>query len=190
MPDAERSALHVLAAEQDPPRPVSRPRQDTPCPPSGALRELVSHLDPYPATLTDETWTVLHHNEALDAWSGGWYTAADAAGRHIVAYLFSQSAEVFLPDVHTIRWASIARLRYQYTRNLSPRFRRIIDRLIARSPEAAELWARHEVAFAPHEDAVRLRADRGIVDAHVLFTTLSPRLWSFTMVLPPGIRPP
>jgi transcriptional regulator with XRE-family HTH domain len=190
MPDAERSALHVLAAEQDPPRPVSHPRQDTPCPPSAALRELVSHLDPYPAALTDETWTVLHHNESLDAWSGGWHTAADAADRHLVAYLFSKNAEAFHPDVHTIRRASIARLRYQYTRNLSPRFRSIISRLTARSPEAADLWARHEVAFAPHEEVVRLRADCGIVDAHVLFTPLSPRLWSFTMVLPPGIRPP
>jgi transcriptional regulator with XRE-family HTH domain len=190
MPDAERSALHVLAAEQDPPRPVSRPTQSTPARPSGALRELVSHLDPYPAALTDETWTVLHHNESLDAWSGGWYTAANAADRHLVAYLFSDSAEAFFPDVHAIRRAGIARLRYQYTRNLSPRFRRIINRLTAASPEAADLWARHEVAFAPHEDVVRLRADRGIVDAHVLFTPLSPRLWSFTMVLPPGIRPP
>jgi len=42
----------------------------------------------------------------------------------------------------------------------------------------------------PHEYAVRLRANRGIVDAHVLFTPLSPRLWSFTMVLPPDIRLP
>jgi len=190
MPDAERSALHVLAAEQDPPRLVSLPRQDPPSPPSAALRALVSHLDPYPAALTDETWTVLHHNEALDAWSGGWYTAADAADRHLVAYLFSENAEVFRPDVHTTRRASIARLRYQYTRNLSPRFRGIISRLTARSPEAADLWARHEVAFAPHEDVVRLRADRGMIDAHVLFTPLSPRLWSFTMVLPPGVRPP
>jgi hypothetical protein len=42
--------------------------------------------------LTDQTWTVLHHNEALDAWSGGWYTAADAADRHLVAYLPEQGA--------------------------------------------------------------------------------------------------
>jgi transcriptional regulator with XRE-family HTH domain len=190
MPNAERSALHVLAAEQDPPRSVSLPRQDAPCPPSAALRELISHLAPYPAALTDETWTVLHHNDALDTWSGGWYSAADAAGRHLVTYLFSENAEVFLPDVHAIRQASIARLRYQYTRNLSPRFRSIIARLTAASPEAADLWARHEVAFAPHEHPVRLRADRGIVDAHVLFTPFSPRLWSFTMVLPPSIRVP
>jgi len=190
MPDAERSALHVLAAEQDPPRPVSRPSGVTPARLSGALRELVSHMDPYPAALTDETWTVLHHNEAMDTWSGGWYSAADAADRHLVAYLFSENAEVFLPDVHAIRRTLVATLRYQYTRNLSPRFRGIIDRLTAGSPEAAELWARHEVAFAPHEYAARLRADGGIVNAHVLFTPLSPRLWSFTMILPPSIRVP
>jgi transcriptional regulator with XRE-family HTH domain len=189
MPDAERSALHVLAAEQDPPRPVGCPAEGTPVRPSRALRELVSHLDPYPAALTDETWTVLHHNDALDAWSGGWFTATNPAHRHLVAYLFSDSAAAFLPDVRAIRRARMAMLRYQYTRNLSPRFRGIIDRLTAGSPDAADLWARHEVAFAPHEYSVRLRTECGTVDTHVVFTPLSPRLWSFTMVLPPGVRP-
>jgi hypothetical protein len=135
--------------------------------------------------LTDETWTVLHHNDALDAWSGGWFAVTGTADRHLVAYLFSENAAVSLPDVRAIRRASMAMLRYQYTRNLSPRFRSIIGRLTARSPEAANLWRRHEVAFAPHEYPVRLRADGGIIDAHVLFTPLNPRLWSFTMILPP-----
>jgi len=190
MADAERSALHVLAAEQDPPRPVGRPAEGTPGRPSRALRELVSHLDPYPAALTDETWTVLHHNDALDAWSNRWFTATDPAHRHLVAYLFSDSAAAFLPDVRAIRRTRMAMLRYQYTRNLSPRFRGIIDRLTIGSLEAADLWARHEVAFAPHEYSVRLRAGSEIVDAHVVFTPVSPWLWSFTMILPPGIRTP
>jgi len=190
MADAERSALHVLAAEQDPPRPVGRPAEGTPRRPSAALRKLVSHLDPYPAALTDETWTVLHHNDALDTWSNGWFTATDPAHRHLVAYLFSDMAAAFLPDVRAIRRARMAMLRYQYTRNLSPRFRDIVDRLTAGSAETANLWRQHEVAFAPHEYSIRLRADRGIVEAHVLFAPLSPRLWSFTMVLPPGILPP
>jgi hypothetical protein len=147
-------------------------------------------LDPYPAALTDETWTVLHHNDALDAWSDGWFAATDPAHRHLVAYLFSDSATAFLPDVRAIRRAHMAMLRYQYTRNLSPRFRDIVDRLTAGSPEAAGLWARHEVAFAPHEYSVRLRADCGTVDAHVVFTPISPWLWSFTVILPSGIHPP
>src|ERR1039457_7452998 len=63
MSTAERSALHVLATGQDPPRPVSQPG-DTPSPqePSPALRALVTQLDPYPAALTDEMWTVRFRN--------------------------------------------------------------------------------------------------------------------------------
>jgi hypothetical protein len=131
MSDAERSALHVLAASQDPPRPVTRPLHDIPGSPSKGLRDLVAHLDPYPAALTDETWTVLHHNSAMNAWSDGWYDAAGADERHIVAYLFSASAEATLPDLHALRRASMAMLRYQYTRNLSPRFRGIVGTLTA-----------------------------------------------------------
>jgi transcriptional regulator with XRE-family HTH domain len=40
MSDAERSALHVLAAGQDPPRPVTRPALDPAPHPSNALRDL------------------------------------------------------------------------------------------------------------------------------------------------------
>jgi hypothetical protein len=192
MSDAERSALHVLATGQDPPRPVTRPAQDPSREPSKALRELVSHMNPYPAALTDETWKVLHFNDAMNAWARGWYAATDPADRHLVRYLFSKGGEDALPDVHAIRRASLAMLRYQYTRNLaSAGFTQFVARLTGSSPEAAELWARHEVAFPPHEYPVRVRhAVHGTVDAHVLFVPVSPRIWMYTMVLPPGIRPP
>ncbi len=84
MSAAERSALHVLATGQDPPRPLSRLAQDPPREPSKALRDLVSHMEPYPAALTDETWTLLHYNPAMNAWTGGWYDAADPGARHLV----------------------------------------------------------------------------------------------------------
>jgi transcriptional regulator with XRE-family HTH domain len=192
MSDAERSALHVLATGQDPPRPVAHPAQDPPREPSRALRDLVAHMDPYPAALTDETWTLLHYNTAMNAWAKGWYDAADPGERHLVLYLFSKSAEDSLPDIHAIRRAGMAMLRYQYTRNLAtPGFAHLVARLTAGSPEAAALWARHEVAFPPHEYPVRVRhAAHGIIDSHVLFVPVSPRLWAYTMVLPPGIQPP
>jgi transcriptional regulator with XRE-family HTH domain len=192
MSDAERSALHVLATGQDPPRPVTRPAQGRPREPSTALRGLVSHMDPYPAALTDETWKVLYFNDAMNAWAGGWYAATDPADRHLVRYLFSEGAKDALPDVHAIRRASLAMLRYQYTRNLaSPGFTQFVARLTASSAEAAQVWARHEVAFPPHEYPVRVRhASHGIIDAHVLFVPVSPRLWTYTMVLPAGIKPP
>jgi hypothetical protein len=192
MSAAERSALHVLATGQDPPRPLSHPAQDPPREPSKALRDLVSHMDPYPAALTDETWTLLHYNPAMNAWARGWYDAADPGERHLVRYLFSKSAEDFLPDLHAVRRASLAMLRYQYTRNLAaPGFAHLVAWITTSSPEAADLWARHEVAFPPHEYPVRVRhPDLGIIGGHVLFVPVSPRLWTYTMVLPPGIRPP
>jgi hypothetical protein len=192
MTPAERSALHVLATGQDPPRPVTQPGQEQPHEPDTALRDLVGRLDPCPAALTDETWTLLHHNPAMNAWAGGWYDSADPAERHLVHYLFSESAGELLPDLLAVRRASMAMLRYQYTRNLAaPRFRSLIERLTVSSPEAAALWARHEVAFPPHSYPIRVRHPAlGIVDAHVLFVPVSPLVWLYTMVLPPGIQPP
>ena len=189
----ERSALHVLAAGQDPPRPVAGARQAPPREPAAALRDLVTHLDPYPAALTDETWTLLHHNLAMNAWSGGWYDAADPGGRHLVLYLFSEAAEESVPDLRAVRRAGVAALRYQYTRNLAaPGFGRIVARLTAASPEAAALWARHEVAFPPHEYPARIRHPRlgTIVNCHVLFVPVSPRLWTYTLILPQSALPP
>jgi len=192
MSDAERSALHVLATGQDPPRLIAHPAQDLRREPSQALRNLVSHLGAYPAALTDETWTLLHYNPAMNVWAGGWFGAADPAERHLVFYLFSEIAREFLPDLHAVRRASMAMLRYQYTRNLAaPGFADLVARLTAGSAEAAALWARHEIAFPPHEYPVRVRHPaHGIVAAHVLFVPVSPRLWTYTMVLPPGVELP
>ena len=192
MSPAERSALHVLATGQDPPRLVTRSAQDPPREPSQALRDLIAHLDPFPAALTDKTWALLHYNRAMNEWAGGWLDDAAPADRHLVLYLFSKHAEDSLADVHAIRRAAIAMLRYQYTRNLAaPAFPRLIRRLTETSPEAARLWSLHEVALPPHECQVRLRhPDHGTIDAHVLFTPVNPRLWTCTVVMPPGIQPP
>jgi hypothetical protein len=52
--------------------------------------------------------------------------------RHLVRYLFSETAEGFLPEVHAVRRPAIAMLRYQYTRNLAaPGFTSLVTRLIA-----------------------------------------------------------
>ena len=68
MSDAERSALHVLATGQDPPRPVGRAIDDPPREASSALRDLVTQLGPYPAAVSDETWTLLAYNAAMGDW--------------------------------------------------------------------------------------------------------------------------
>ena len=191
MSEAERSALHVLATGQDPPRLVAGPAPDPPREPSQALRDMVTRMD-LPAALTDETWTLLRYNSAMSEWSAGWYETAAPGDRHLVRYLFAEIAEGFLPDVHRVRRAALAMLRYQYTRNLAaPGFTSLVTRLTADSAEAARLWARHEIAFPPHEYPVRVRcAGGGTVGAHVVFVPVNPRLWTYTMVVPPGIRPP
>ena len=160
MADPERSALHVLATGQDPPRLTTHPAAVRPGGVSNALRDLIDGMA-HPAALTDETWTLLHYNKAMNTWSGGWYGAANPADRHLILYLFSRLAEDRLPDVHAIRRAGIAALRYQYTRNLAtPVFARLIVRLTTSSHEAAALWKRHEVAFPAHEYPIRLAPRR------------------------------
>jgi transcriptional regulator with XRE-family HTH domain len=118
MSEAERSALHVLASRQDPPRRLTPPARNLPGEQDQALRDLVS-CSPYAAALTDETWTVLHHNHAMSAWAGGWFESVAPADRHLVAYLFSGHAEASMPDIRAVRRASIAWLRYQYARKLA-----------------------------------------------------------------------
>jgi transcriptional regulator with XRE-family HTH domain len=192
MNTAERSALHVLATGQDPPRPVSQPGDTPPPEPSQALRDLVTQLDPYPAALTDEMWTLRFRNPAMDAWAGGWYDSAPPDEQNMLLYLFSGHAEDLFPDIRALRRHLMAALRYQYARNLAaPGFAELVARLGATGPEAAGLWERHEVAIQPHEYPTRIRhPDHGIIPVQMVFMPFSPRLWQYTLVLPPGIKPP
>ncbi len=192
MSTAERSALHVLATGQDPPRPVSTAADETLPQPSQSLRGLVTQMGPYPAALTDEMWTLRFRNPAMSAWAGGWYDRVPPEQQNMLLYLFSEHSEDLLPDVHVHRRFSVAVLRYQYTRNISSqRFASLVSRLLATGAEAAGLWERHEVEIPPHEYPVRLRhAARGIFKADVALMPIYPRLWLYTMMLPEGIEPP
>jgi transcriptional regulator with XRE-family HTH domain len=192
MSTAERSALHVLATGQDPPRPAGKPSEAPVPPASPPLRDLVTQMDPYPAALTDEMWTIRFRNPAMSAWAGGWYDRMPPERQNMVLYLFSRHSADLLPDVDVHRRFSVAVLRYQYTRNISsPRFADLVSRLLATGDEAARLWERHEVAIPPHEYPVRLRhAAHGIIKADVTLMPVYPRLWLYTMVLPKGIEPP
>ena len=192
MSPAERSALHVLATGQDPPRPIGNLADAASPQASQSLRDLVTQMGPYPAALTDEMWTIRFRNPAMSAWAGGWYDHVPPEQQNLVLYLFSGHSEDLLPDVHAHRRFSLAVLRYQYTRNISsPRFADLVARLLAAGPEAAELWERHEVEIPPHEYSVRMRhADHGIVKADVALMPIYPRLWLYTMMLPKDIEPP
>jgi transcriptional regulator with XRE-family HTH domain len=191
MTEAERSALHVLATGQDPPRRIGQLGGLPPQEPNLGLRALVTHMDPFPAALTDESWTLLFRNTAMDKWAGGWFLTVPPDRQNLILYLFSDHAEQHLPDIHALRSYCTALLRYQYDRNLaSAKFADLVRNLIGTGAEAAELWARHEVEFAPHQYPVRLRHGAGTADASVLFTPVTPQLWLFAMVIPAGISPP
>jgi transcriptional regulator with XRE-family HTH domain len=191
MSQAERSALHVLASRQDPPRQLTRAAGNLPGEQEQALRDLVT-ASPYAAALTDETWTVMHYNRQMNTWAGGWFESVATAERHLVAYLFTTHAEASLPDIRAVRRANIARLRYQYARNLSsPGFTGKVEEILRGSRSAAELWSKRELAFPPHLYPMRIRhpATGVIVRANVLFTPVTPRVWTYTMITAPHTAP-
>lgn len=191
MTDAERSAFHVLATGQDPPRKVAGPETEPPPQPDQALRDLVAQMSHIPAALTDETWTLNYCNQRMNLMSGGWFDASPE-DRNLISYLFSAHAESVLPDVRLLRRTSIAAWRYQYARNISsPRFHDAVARLTGGDAEAAALWEMHEVAFPPHQYPVRVRAPRrgSLIEAQVVFVPVSPHKWLYSMVLPGGPVP-
>jgi len=192
MSPAERSALHVLATGQDPPRPAGTRADGTPPRASPPLRDLVTQMGPYPGALTDEMWSIRFGNPAMRAWAGGWCDQVPPEQQNLVLYLFSGHAEALLPDVHDLRRFFVSVLRYQYTRNLSsPRFADLVSRLLATGTEAVRLWERHEVEIPPHEYPMRVRhAGRGTITAHLVLMPVYPRLWLCVVVMSGGIEPP
>jgi transcriptional regulator with XRE-family HTH domain len=190
MTPAERSALHVLAAGQDPPMPATPPgggqREVGP-----GLRELIALLD-IPAAITDEMWTMLIRNHALTAWTGGWFDSVPRREQNLVLFLFSPEAEHMLPDVHAHRRAILAALRYQYARHIgSDRFAELIGTILDTSPEARQFWQRHEIDLPRRQSTTRVRyPGRGVIEARTLMAPLSPRTWLMLTWLPEGLQPP
>jgi transcriptional regulator with XRE-family HTH domain len=191
MTPAERSALHVLAAGQDPPMPATAPGGGR-WPEAGpGLRELIAVLD-IPAAITDEMWTLMARNQALTAWTGGWFDGVPRREQNLVLFLFSPQAEQMLPGVHAHRRAILAGLRYQYIRHIgSDRFAGLIATLLEISPEARKLWQQHEIDLPPRQSTTRMRyPGQGVIDARTLMAPLSPRTWLMLTWLPEGLQPP
>ena len=189
MTPAERSALHVLSRGQDPPMPPAAPGGEWPKVDPGQ-RELIARLDA-PAAITDETWTLVIRNKALTAWTGGWFDRVPLRKQNLVLFLFTPAAERLLPDIHAYRRAIVAGLRYQYVRHIgSERFGAVIRTLLETGPEARDLWGRHEIVLPRRHSAIRVRHDRGAVEASTLMTSLSPRTWLMAAWLPEGLQPP
>lgn len=189
MSDAQRSALHVLALSHDPPMPARQAGYPgnppvVPLP----LRELVRRLDPTPAAITDEMWTILARNAAMTHWVGEFLDRVPPDQQNLILYLFTPEAGKVLADVDSDRRAAVAGLRYQYARNVgSPRFAVLVDRLLATGPEARRLWKRHDLDIPRKLYRLRIRqgADR-MAEVSVVFTALSARLSLLVAMLPEG----
>lgn len=192
MTPAERSALHVLATGQDPPMPATRPGGGEWPEVSHNVRDLIGRLDPIPAAITDEMWTIMVRNRALTAWTGGWFDWVPRQKQNLVLFLFAPECERLLPDVHAERRAALAGLRYQYTRNIgSDRFAALIETLLETAPEARQLWERHEIELPLRQSTTRVRyPGRGVIETRTLMTELSPQTWMMMAVPPVGLGPP
>jgi hypothetical protein len=152
-------------------------------------RELIARLDA-PAAITDETWTLMNGNKALAAWTAGWFNQVPPRRRNLALWLFTPAAERLLPDVRACRRAVVAGLRYQYVRHIgSERFGAVIAALLETGPEARDLWSRHEIALPRRHSAIRVRHQRGAVEAGTLMISLSPRTWLMAAWLPEGLQP-
>jgi transcriptional regulator with XRE-family HTH domain len=184
---AERSALHVLALGHDPPMPA-RLTGFPAAPPVVPLplRDLVRRLDPTPAAITDEMWTILVRNAAMTYWVGEYFDRVPPDQQNLILYLFSPEAGHIVSDVQGARRAALAELRYQYAWNItSPRFASLVERLLGTGPEARELWKRHEVEIPRKLYRQRVH-NRGASTAEVsvVFTALSARLSLLVAMLP------
>jgi transcriptional regulator with XRE-family HTH domain len=187
MSAAQRSALHVLACGQDPPRPLA-PRRPVPPGDDDHLRLLTARMDPDPAVLADETWTVTFANDAMGQWSGGWFSGGC---RHLVCFLFSQQAAAILPDILSLRKACTAALRYQYYRNLSADRWPAVIACLTSSPEADRLWKMHEVEFAPRRQRWRLWGQgQEMINAKMYMVAYQTDRWVCHLVLPEDAPPP
>ena len=130
-------------------------------------------------------------NKALTAWTDGWFDRVPPRKQNLVLFLFTPAAERLLPDIHAYRRAIVAGLRYQYVRHIgSERFGPVIRTLLETGPEARDLWGRHEIVLPRRHFAIRVRHDRGAVEASTLMTSLSPRTWLMAAWLPEGLQPP
>jgi transcriptional regulator with XRE-family HTH domain len=192
MDHAQRSALHVLALGHDPPMPAPPtgfPGTPPQVPP--VLRELVRRLDPTPAAITDEMWTILARNPTMTSWIGEYCDRVPPDQQNLILYLFSPQAGRLLADVDADRQAAVAGLRYQYARNIaSPRFAALVARFLATGPEARKLWERHDIEIPRRLYHLRIRGGNGRgAEVSVVFTALSARL-SLLVLMPPEDQAP
>jgi hypothetical protein len=138
---AEREHLYRLADVATPPPETATATV------SPAVEQILESLDPLPASLTNSRYDVLASNKAHEDLFWRWATMP-CERRNILSCCFLQpDARKRFVNFDTEVPRLVATLRARFARHLNePSWTGFIKRLIAASPEFAEMWARHEVA--------------------------------------------
>ncbi|RKN46789.1 helix-turn-helix domain-containing protein [Streptomyces hoynatensis] len=120
------------------PRPWAAPASDRVDP---GLRQLLDAWPDNPALVYNRAYDVLAANALGDALFGGW-----PRSRNLMEVVFCDpGARTFYRDWPEVARNSVAGFRLHHGEAPgAPRLRRVLARLLAESPEFAELWARHD----------------------------------------------
>ncbi|HEV2784091.1 MAG TPA: helix-turn-helix transcriptional regulator [Actinophytocola sp.] len=147
---AERAHLYQLAdaAPRYPPVAGTVPE---------SLHEMLRSLDPLPASLINGRYDVLARNRAQEDLFRAWHPLPCVHGNVLWCCFAEPGGREKLVDYEAEVRHLVARLRAEYAAHIGdPEWEEDIRRLAERSPDFAELWARHEVA-APAERVRRFR---------------------------------
>jgi transcriptional regulator with XRE-family HTH domain len=138
---AEREHLYRLAEAT--PSLVGAPRGPVP----GEIREIVSSLDPLPASLTNGRFDLLASNDAYEDLFWDWHSMPCIHRNALWCIATEPTARAKFPQYEQEMRYLVARLRAAYAGHVGDQeWEEDIRRLSGLSREFADLWARHEVA--------------------------------------------
>lgn len=188
MTDAERTALWILATGYEPAEQGGGRNRVPAGHDDAAERVIVTALQPCPAAVLDETWTARFWNQALDDWSGGWFSARPHP--NLVCYLLSGHARDTLRGLHALRRSAVAGLRYQMARTSSaPGWDGVLSCLTS-TPAGAALWDEHELAFPVTElHCQYMRPGGEITGAYMFLSASRPDVWLYALIPEPANSP-
>ena len=111
------------------------------------VREIVSSLDPLPASLTNGRFDILVSNAAHEDLFWDWHSLPCVHKNSLWCVVTEPTARDKFPEYDQEVPYLVARMRAAYARHVGdPDWEEDIRRLCGMSREFAELWARHEVA--------------------------------------------
>ena len=127
--------------------PAAPAEPTPPCCPE-VVREILQSLEPLPAMLVNARYDVLGANQAHEDLFWDWHRELPCDHTNVLwcCFMHPQARRYFL-NFDREAALMVATLRNSFGQHLKePAWIEFIDKLCARSPEFAELWARQEVA--------------------------------------------